>query len=770
VGIDVYILGAIVAGVFALTLVWVFEIGTLRALLAGLCRLGWLAPLLLAVFPRITTQKLPSAIAVHPLHVFIDDSESMQRPATKAGVTPAMMAEETLQGLEKECSRLACSLKITKLSQLSSATADGYSYLNEAFEVWLQKLGNEPWMIISDGGDSQPSLPWSEKLRDLAKPAEGSRDERGIILGVNALDERNTWIAAIDAPPFSFQDKPVELQATIKRSPFQISKPERIQLQVLLKDKTLSSINVDFLADVSETIVSVVIPPLARGQNLITLKVLPTGGEKTLWDNTAHAQIEVLANTVGMLHLLGAPSWDGRFLRRYLKSEPKYDLISFFILRDPWDSQQVSERELSLIPFPVDRLFNEELPNFRVVVIQNFALFQFLQPEYQKNLVNFVKGGGGLLFIGGPRALTSGDLTSSALSEIIPFEKPEGLPSSRFAMPLGDGDEFKNDKIGPYYDADLKFKIEMATPTEDRRALANIFDDWQEFSGELSQLENAQGLHHMEQVKFKPGEYTALLNAKTSTGAKIPLAVASYPGKGRALWLFSDSLWRLAMAPTSKIARQNYNGFLTASMNWLLRQEIRKPVVVKNLRLREETSRQLRWQVDVMGPAAKYFNPSEQWELKLCGMPLKPADYSSDKVASDFWQFTGTFPTKSIPQNDKRCTFEIKGVHSAFGSVAAQITEVIPQTYADKDMDPSPSKLEDLAKLSKAELVFLAKDSFPKVREWLESMSQNQGIATPSRFKSMQNHFWVLDTWWVWLLVLLLPVEVLIRRWHLLGF
>jgi hypothetical protein len=49
-------------------------------------------------------------------------------------------------------------------------------------------------------------------------------------------------------------------------------------------------------------------------------------------------------------------------------------------------------------------------------------------------------------------------------------------------------------------------------------------------------------------------------------------------------------------------------------------------------------------------------------------------------------------------------------------------------------------------------------------------MSQNQGIATPSRFKSMQNHLWVLETWWVWLLVLLLPVEVLIRRWHLLGF
>src|SRR5690606_10902947 len=121
------------------------------------------------------------------------------------------------------------------------------------------------------------------------------------------------------------------------------------------------------------------------GQHLLSLKVLPVASEVSLWDNVAYAQVEVMPNTVGVLHLLGSPSWDGRFLRRYLKSEPKYDLISFFILRDPWDSQQVSERELSLIPFPVERLFKEELPNFRVVAIQNFTLIQFLQAEFQNN-------------------------------------------------------------------------------------------------------------------------------------------------------------------------------------------------------------------------------------------------------------------------------------------------------------------------------------------------------------------------------------------------
>ena len=106
-------------------------------------------------------------------------------------------------------------------------------------------------------------------------------------------------------------------------------------------------------------------------------------------------------------------------------------MISFFILRDPWDIQTANEREMSLIPFPVDRLFNEELANFKVIIMQNFQMSQFLQPDYQRNLVKFVKNGGGLLFFGGPRALSAEDLVGTPLGELFPFKKQEkGLKGS----------------------------------------------------------------------------------------------------------------------------------------------------------------------------------------------------------------------------------------------------------------------------------------------------------------------------------------------------
>ena len=168
---------------------------------------------------------------------------------------------------------------------------------------------------------------------------------------------------------------------------------------MLLDGNVMTAAEAEFGAGASSAGVDMSFAPPKRGPHIVSIKALPVAGELDTWDNTQTRVLDVLPNTVGVLHLLGSPTWDGRFMRRFLKAEPKFDVISFFILRDPWDSQQVSEREMSLIPFPVERLFKEELVNFRVIVMQNFTLMRFLQQEYQENLAKFVKDGGGLLLI-----------------------------------------------------------------------------------------------------------------------------------------------------------------------------------------------------------------------------------------------------------------------------------------------------------------------------------------------------------------------------------
>ncbi len=230
--------------------------------------------------------------------------------------------------------------------------------------------------------------------------------KNGLLVGFDNEGAELVWMPNVQVSPLAFEGKTTQMKIFLARKSKQ-NLAERLQIQVSNNDQVIASNSeAMFAANEKELSVEIVIPALQRGAHLLKVAVLPSANETHLWDNTKYINIEVMLNTVGVLHLLGSPSWDGRFLRRYLKSEPKYDLVSFYILRDPRDSNFVNERELSLIPFPVERLFNEELSSFKILIIQNFALFQFLSPEYQKNLVEFVKKGGALFFIGGPRSLT----------------------------------------------------------------------------------------------------------------------------------------------------------------------------------------------------------------------------------------------------------------------------------------------------------------------------------------------------------------------------
>ena len=233
---------------------------------------------------------------------------------------------------------------------------------------------------MTDAEDMQPTIPWPAELGALAHLAptreaedQGTADDdadipgskttgsltenqsellverqpasRGLIVSPVKASPANLWLSRVEAPPFTFESKPATIILEVARN--EALKGEQVQVQVTSGKRAHSMPSLLICRrGTKRQEVALTIPPLARGEHVIDVRVLPRGGETILWDNEKQTTLDVLPNTVGVLHLLGSPSWDGRFLRRYLKAEPKYDLISFFILRDPWDSQQVSEREL----------------------------------------------------------------------------------------------------------------------------------------------------------------------------------------------------------------------------------------------------------------------------------------------------------------------------------------------------------------------------------------------------------------------------------------
>lgn len=729
-----------------LVVIWIGQYGVLRGLMAGLCRGVWLLPLLLALFPRSKSESLPRTVALKTVHVLLDDSESMR---AQNGESPQKKAETLVQNLTEECQRLGCQPKLTRLSDLNKVVQNGFTPLQQSLLPWLYGTGGEPWLLLSDGGDMRPTEPWDPKLEGFGKNGDSTR---GSIVGFKPEQLNNLWIETPDTPLFSFVAKPLEINARLRREKPELDQ-ETVQVQILEEDRPLISLNATFEKGEDAVDVRALVPPLAKGQHLLSIKALPTATESAIWDNQILKVVEVMPNTIGLLHLLGAPSWDGRFLRRYLKSEPKYDLISFFILRDPGDAQMVNERELSLIPFPVDRLFTEELPNFHSVVIQNFALYQFLEPTYQENLVKFVQNGGGLLFIGGPRALQAGDIANSPLASILPFHLKGGTQ----------GKGLFTGKGTPTYDADLPYKIEMAKPNSSQRSLANVFDEWEKQSDSLTKLSDLRGLHHMEQVEFKEGEYTPLLYARLPNQTRVPLAVASYPGKGRALWIFSDALWQLAQNPPADSSREVYNDFFRSSVTWLLRQELRKSLIVKNFHISLTGDKTATWQMHLAGPAARYFRADPSWRLDICQVSIPVDKLVVEQTGPEDWLLSGKISGQFF--GGQRCVAKVSGDHSAFGALQSSVATVIPETYSDREVQAAPNKLESLSRLTGADLSFSVDGSITSLQGWLENATGTHGVALPSRFKTVRDFYWSLDRWWIWLCLLCLPLEVIIRRW-----
>lgn len=697
--------------IFALLLLvwgWRKKLGIHKALLAGICRLLTVVPLLTGLFPKTVTTTVADSFHQQTVQIFVDDSQSMRR----------YNIEPLLDYLQTRCPHYACRLQINYLSQLRAETADGYSPLSLALAEWLTVVGDDPWLIISDAGDFQPQVPWQQSLT--------SANQRGLILGFGSTSqETNVWLEKVDLTPLAFVAEPTTVQIRLRR--VENKNRQRVQVQVIVDERVLASDNALFAAGSDLSTLTMTIPPLMQGTHLVNIKVLPVAGEaKSLWDNQRSLLIEVLANTIGVLHLLGQPSWDGSFLRRYLKSEPKYDLISFFILRDPWDKSPTDERQLSLIPFPVDQLFGVELANFKIVIMQNFSLSRFLQPEHQSNLVKFVEQGGSLLFIGGPRSLASNDLRDSPLRRILPFtvDDQDYQPTS--------------------------FALQFADPSTEARQLASIFDDWLDMQDELLAFRAGQGLH---QIVPTAHQHTPLLNVRDRHGKESPLALASYPQQGRALWIVSDTFWRLAMTATDRHA---YDKFWHRAMAWLAKRDLRQPLVIDNFNLQRTPASTVRWQLELQGPASKYVNLADDWQLTLCGNKIPHSAITSQRTPR--FLLSG-----EITSSRRQCQVTIAGTNKAFGTLTATSSALLPQIYHDDQLGDTRQKLQELAELLAVPVVTdnyrLAIDNF------LQNKVAANRIIPPPKSQTMIDHYWLLDEPYYLFFLLFLPLEVIIRRW-----
>ncbi len=157
-----------------------------------------------------------------------------------------------------------------------------------------------------------------------------------------------------------------------------------------------------------------------RGPNVVEIEVEAGPAELTLINNRAAVSVSGVRDRLRVLLITGEPHAGARAWRDLLKSDPSVDLVHFTILRPPERQDGTPENELSLIRFPTQELFEQQLENFDLIIFDRYRRRGVLRMLYLDNIARYVESGGALLIAAGPPFATSASLYRTPLSAVLP--------------------------------------------------------------------------------------------------------------------------------------------------------------------------------------------------------------------------------------------------------------------------------------------------------------------------------------------------------------
>ena len=237
------------------------------------------------------------------------------------------------------------------------------------------------------------------------------------------------------------------------------------------------------------------------GANNVDIQLAPVAGELTEINNRLIVSIEGVRDRVKVLLVSGAPNPGERSWRNLLKSDPNVDLVHYTILRFPSRIDDTPVSELSLIGFPMEQLFSQDIAKFDLIIFDRYANQAPLPEYYFDNIANYVRQGGALLVAVGPDFADDDGLGRSALADILPVDPKGSVLVQPFTAAL--------------------------TPTGLKHPLTRDLPDPAHWAAFYRQIDG-----------------TAPRGSVLLSGANnAPLLVVSHEDKGRVAVLLTDQLW-----------------------------------------------------------------------------------------------------------------------------------------------------------------------------------------------------------------------------------
>ncbi|OHB37005.1 MAG: hypothetical protein A2Y09_05015 [Planctomycetes bacterium GWA2_39_15] len=546
---------------------------------------------------------------------------------------------------------------------------------NTDFAQILKQLKNryegksvKGYLVFSDGADTV-DLPSSvNKLEVISNLAKDLSAPFFTFSPAGNMEVRDVAISNISYDSFTFVRSPWEADVVIK-----ILGYKDLKLPITLKqgNDIISSKILD-TGNEGEIHVNLSFMPYATGTFLYTITIPVQPHEAITENNQVSVLVKVVRDKIRIMHVCGRPSWDERFLRRVLKSDPNIDLISFFILRTPTDVSEARNDELSLIPFPVDELFTQALSSFDLVIFQNFdyrpyesSFFRF--SHYLDNIRKFVtEQGGGFVMVGGDISFSQGGYDGTAIDEILPINlsaEKDGVDASRLkAILTNDG---------------LKHPVTILDGDTDR----NI-DIWKN-------LPELDGCNIATQLKAD-----AVPLATYPTKGNPPIVSTRDAGLGRCMAITTDSLWRWNFLSVAKGgSNRHYIKFWQNAIKWLIKDPTLNPVRITANKETFLPNEEIQVKIEVLG---RNYQPFEGVQLDI-------------DVINEF-SGKSTFSTNGITDSDGQYRFTVKHDKEGYYFVKATArkeNDEIGQDYTvfnialkNKEFKDPSIRREVLAKLS----------------------------------------------------------------------
>jgi len=251
------------------------------------------------------------------------------------------------------------------------------------------------------------------------------------------------------------------------------------------------------------------------GPSIVEFEVAEAEGEASNLNNRAAVTINGVRDRLKVLLVSGQPHPGERTWRNLLKSDPSVDLIHFTILRPPEKDDMTPLRELSLIVFPVDELFEKKLDEFDLVIFDRYVVRGVLPFTYLQRIADYLEGGGAVLLAVGPEFAGPRSLFRTPLGAVIP-----GTPTGRVV-----------EKAFRPTVTDLGQRHPVTSGLPGERVSGDADD--------LSETSEPTWGHWFRLVEVEPGGGEILMDGPDGR----PLLMVQRVGEGRIAQLTSDHIW-----------------------------------------------------------------------------------------------------------------------------------------------------------------------------------------------------------------------------------